>query len=402
MNTNRIKIFTIDEKIENLKRDLTEKLNKEKNLDLSSKGTGEMIGDIVSLWQTILERDFKDYPEKKQKIVKYIMDYFVESEKKGYINNNNIRTVLERFIELKEFSALPADNRYYGEYAVGSRKMCLNKNLSDFWLRHTLFHEISHMLTPTLGIGGNRELEQKKSSNNSLIKNNVPEKITSRSNNSSIIKKIINKIINKIKNNGPKKITIISDNTSTITIGGHFKHLYERYLRECIAEHMACDIGDNFRNSRERMSDDRLTSDWETGWNMTYQTLGEKFIEKLNFLEESTPRSKMKHLALLAMNEENNIITQIYESFKQRNRGSRDVLQDLNYIGETIFEKYLNNMDIPTEDELTQYFGILGGYSPKIAINNRTVNNQQNTNTVQSIKINNRTDNNQQITDEER
>ncbi|MFI3307104.1 MAG: hypothetical protein R3Y21_00915 [Mycoplasmatota bacterium] len=330
------------------RKNLVIKINnaQKKNKNLEDINIDEIINDIVSLWGDILKRDFNDYPSLVENMTIWTKQYLIGAINKGYINDANLYIMLNEFAKgIENFEIIPS-GPFFGLHNMATKTIKLQASLDESLIRHCFFHEISHMLTTEIGVDVNSELEK-------------------------------NRISLKIPSEQSKKPGAMVIHDGNIMCDTRYFMQYKSFLRECIAEHMACDIGENFKEKRTVVPQSCLTSDWVTPFNRTYQEICENFITTLDFLSADNCRSKMKELSILSTDPENIILSQIYNSFKSKKPNSSSDLElrkDLKYIGDQIFVKYQDNINVPSTTELKKYREIVEKYKgiEKVTINSRS------------------------------
>ena len=229
--------------------------------------------------------------EKIEEIANYIVDFISQCRKKGYLNDNNIHYHLRKMV-IKEFELLPKNSLIFGMVGVDrDTTWDLKINPNTFQhnpkfnrLKHVIFHELSHAITPFIyGDGG--IYTEAQTINDSRV----------------------------LKNAKTAKEAIFVDDA-------------RRFLREVIAEATACDLLDDYEPlrtgvyyaSQKEPSQKVVFSNWRTEFNRRYQELGDDFLRTMPALfRGSNDRERFKSLTIAAMNPNNNIVGDIITEFSK-------------------------------------------------------------------------------------
>lgn len=76
-----------------------------------------------------------------------------------------------------------------------------------------------------------------------------------------------------------------------------------KFLNEVVAEFLACELSGCYKTTRSAIGTN-LTSDWYSEYNMTYQQLGDEFLQTLPFInteENNTDRKRFRLLTAFAI-----------------------------------------------------------------------------------------------------
>lgn len=125
-----------------------------------------------------------------------------------------------------------------------------------------------------------------------------------------------------------------------------------KFLRECMAESMACELDGMYKPQRTPVFSNGadITSDWTVTYNRTYQQLGDEFLQTLPFIntkENDTDRKRFKALTIRALKENNTIAKNIDEVYARKN--ARTGSKDLESIA-TKLSKLLNHTSVTKKE----------------------------------------------------
>ncbi len=247
---------------------------------------------LPNYWRLEFERDLPRLSkEKTEKIILYMCEYIYLGSEKNYFTDNNITDILRQLCNGIEKLEVFESETVFGEW-IGVRgygRLQINPNLENRFLKHVIFHELTHCVTPNLGIES-------------------------------------------------------YEVTQSIGKGSTF-------LREIIAESTACDLVDDYI-LRTPVSNNNLgiSSDWLTVWNRSYQQLGDEFLQTISFIntkENNTDRKKFKALSRMAMDTTNQIAKKIYDEYV-----SNDLEHGAEYLQEisVFFSNLVNNHPTITKE----------------------------------------------------
>jgi len=255
---------------------------------------------LPKLLEKRMQRDMPNVPQAtKSQLLDNIKDFIYLGKEKGYFKDSNIIDVLKQLTcGLSKFSTLP-ESATFGTWA-GSRgcgSLALNVNKEKNFLRHIVFHELAHCLTPDLGLISASTVISRKPGHSG-------EGFRSKTN--GFVRK------------------------SGYEFGWNGKEI--TFLRECIAESMACELDGMYKPERRPINHNipDVTSDWVTPYNRTYQQMGDEFLQTLSFIntsENDTDRKRFKALTIMALDSNNKIAKQIDEEYNKKNpnSGSKDL-----------------------------------------------------------------------------
>lgn len=311
------------EEISNIERDIVskiEELKRERNKTKRNQ-TIALIENkyLPSLLEKRIQRDMQSVSKaKKEELLSNVREFISLGKEKNYFTDDNILDVLKQLtLGLKTFDVMPR-GAIYGQWAGyrGYGSMSIDIALEKNFMRHIVFHELAHCVTPDLGpISPSRE-----------------------------------KSLFKPTNASGKNGQIIWTRKDGYEFGWNETEI--KFLRECMAESMACELDVMYKPQRTPVFSNGadITSDWTVTYNRTYQQLGDEFLQTLPFIntkENDTDRKRFKALTIRALKENNTIAKNIDEVYARKN--ARTGSKDLESIA-TKLSKLLNHTSVTKKE----------------------------------------------------
>ena len=226
----------------------------------------------------VMERDIPSISiQTRNEVSIYVIYYFIEAIRNGYITSDNKKICLERALDTLSHFFIVDNALTYGEchpsYDIG-----FNFNSSFFIsnMKHVIFHELTHCLANLF----NQELGKK----GIIIHKEGAFKVTDRSDN---------------------VIPIISPDMIT-------------FLNEIMAESTACDLAKNNKKIKTQVIPGVL-SDWLVFFNRSYQDLGFDFLRTLSYDTNLNEQDTFKKFTLKAINNNNQVCSEIMKIYEEKN-----------------------------------------------------------------------------------
>ena len=308
------------------KQELIDMVNNNYNLSTLLVKYKEFILNVLNTYS-------KDIPLlRKQEVIDYMINFIKLSIDKGYINPNKFKTCFINIIETTK-KIVPKDNEHRTDLGNINYKYLtmLDFNLDSSLLKHTIFHEMSHMITD-IPIQNKGVLYDKKIN----IKNKT---INNRTDDSKTIK-----INNRTDDSVP--IPIIDDS-------------FGEFLKEIMAESTACDLLNDYRRTKTTFAYN-FESDWVVPYNKDYQVLGYEFLKTLN-LSSNDEREMFKEFTIKCINSDGLIfgeILDIYGTYEKENWK-----KDLHVITSSLGKIVRRNYD---ESKINEARALMNEYSKSI------------------------------------
>ena len=291
----------VDDEIINLKTEILVKLQEAENTKNKFERAQRIAVVKTKILPQLLEKRIKrDLPnissEKQKELLLDIQQFISLGKEKKYFSDINIVDVLKQLtLGLNKVEEMPA-GAIYGRWGGcrGSGSMMIDLTLSSNLMRHIVFHELAHCITPDVGpVSPNTDKVYR------------PSNLRGKEGKLSYV---------------GKPGYEFGWNESEIV-----------FLRECMAESMACEL-DGMYKLRTLVSTNGadITSDWNVTYNRTYQQLGDEFLQTLPFIntkENDTDRKRFKALTIMAIDSNNIIAKKIDEAYNRKNSktGSKDL-----------------------------------------------------------------------------
>lgn len=291
----------VDDEIINLKTEILVKLQEAENTKNKFERAQRIAVVKTKILPQLLEKRIKrDLPnissEKQKELLLDIQQFISLGKEKKYFSDNNIVDVLKQLtLGLNKVEEMPA-GAIYGRWGGcrGSGSMMIDLTLSSNLMRHIVFHELAHCITPDVGpVSPNTDKVYR------------PSNLRGKEGKLSYVRK------------------------PGYEFGWNESEIV--FLRECMAESMACEL-DGMYKLRTPVSANgaNITSDWNVTYNRTYQQLGDEFLQTLPFIntkENDTDRKRFKALTIMAIDSNNIIAKKIDEAYNRKNSktGSKDL-----------------------------------------------------------------------------
>lgn len=310
--------------IYNLQCDIIAKLEssrREKNSTSRQNGISVVQNKLLpNLLEKRMQRDMPNISQtKKTELLNDIKDFISLGKEKEYFTDSNIIDVLKQLtFGLNKFTSLP-ESATYGTWSGcrGSGSIELDLNKEKNFLRHIVFHELAHCVTPDLG-----------PISASTVESNKPGHSVEgfRSKRKQFVRK------------------------DGYEFGWNNNEII--FLRECIAESMACELDGMYKAERKSVSDEPgVTSDWVTPYNRTYQQMGDEFLQTLSFIatkENDTDRKRFKALTMMALDPNNQIAKKIDEEYNRKGKksGSKDLENITTGLSNLLNRTFVNKKEV--------------------------------------------------------
>lgn len=139
-----------------------------------------------------------------------------------------------------------------------------------------------------------------------------------------------------------------------------------KFFNEVVAEFVACELSGEYRTHRLPVGHN-LSSDWYSEYNMTYQQLGDEFLQTLSFInteENDTDRKRFRELAKIAINPQKrkemaNMVEMEYSKINPKTG-----LIELTEISRSLLDM-MSNKTYVTDEEEKDIRGKLAPYMPE-------------------------------------
>ena len=148
----------VDDEIINLKTEILVKLQEAENTKNKFERAQRIAVVKTKILPQLLEKRIKrDLPnissEKQKELLLDIQQFISLGKEKKYFSDNNIVDVLKQLtLGLNKVEEMPA-GAIYGRWGGcrGSGSMMIDLTLSSNLMRHIVFHELAHCITPDVG-----------------------------------------------------------------------------------------------------------------------------------------------------------------------------------------------------------------------------------------------------------
>lgn len=289
----------------------------------------------------VMERDIPNIEVKyRQDLANYMIEYFSQSLKKGYITNNNIYDCIKKSIHSSSNFYVITNPSIFADCSEVKIGFNFSNSFAIANMKHVIFHELTHSIANLK----NQDLGKYKSKTN-INTGNI-----------------------KINNRTDNFVPIISDDMII-------------FLDELMAESMACDLAETHKLLKTQVIPG-IFSDWVVHYNRLYQNLGYEFLQTLLYDEAINERELFKQFIINAINNHNicSYILKIYEE-KNPKTWKEDLHEVTTILGEITSTHLLEDNKIKRVRELMEK------YIPK---NRITIIPRTDTNETQKITIHRR------------